>query len=153
MITSKDLSPEQIESIKSWAAEGDQLPDIQKKLKEECSLNVTYMDTRFIVLDLKIDLASEEEPEESTPEEEAASPMDPASAPAGGVKVELDQITRPGAMVSGRIVFSDGEKAAWFIDQTGRPGLETDTPGYEPSEGDLIGFETQLRELMSKGGA
>ena len=63
----------------------------------------------------------------------------------------MDQVTRPGAMVSGRITFSDGEKGAWFIDQMGRPGLDTDTPGYRPTEEDLIEFEKQLRDLMTRG--
>jgi hypothetical protein len=149
MISSKDLTPDQVEAIKSWATAGAQLPDIQGKLLEEYSLNATYMDTRFLILDLGIELESEEEEEA---DETPASPLDPAPAAPGGVTVELDELTRPGSMVSGRIVFSDGEKAVWYIDQTGRPGLETDTPGYQPVEEDLIAFETQLRALMSQEG-
>ena len=154
MISAKDLTTEQMESIKTWASEGAQLPDIQKKLTETFSLNVTYMDTRFIVLDLGVEIQSEEEPEEEKQEEEeVASPFDPADAGPGGVTVEMDQITRPGMAISGTIVFSDGERAAWFIDQMGRPGLDPTTPGYQPTEMDLMEFEKQLREIMSRGGA
>jgi hypothetical protein len=152
MISSKDLTPDQVEAIKSWATAGDQLPDIQGKLLAEYSLNATYMDTRFLILDLGIELESEEEAEETESAETPASPLDPAAPAGGAVTVELDELTRPGAMVSGRIVFSDGEKAVWFIDQTGRPGLETDTPEYQPVEEDLIEFEKQLRALMAQEG-
>ena len=64
------------------------------------------------------------------------------------MSVTLDEVTRPGAAVSGRIVFSDGEQGMWMIDQMGRPGLDTDTPGYRPSEEDLMAFEKELRRLL-----
>lgn len=155
MITAKDLSEDQIAAIKDWAAAGAQLPDIQKRLKEEHSLNVTYMDTRFLILDLGVELQSEEEASEGEESNEPApSPLDPlgAGGELGKVTVTLDEVMRPGAMVSGTIVFSDGEKAVWLIDQMGRPALEADTPGYQPTEEDLMEFEKQLRELMSQGG-
>ena len=155
MISSKDLSSEQIESLKAWAAAGDQLPAIQGKLKGEFGINATYMDTRFLVLDLGVELASEEEEEaKEASDEPAASEIletETAAPGEGSVSVELDTVTRPGAIVSGRIVFSDGEKAAWFIDQMGRPGLDTDTPGYRPTNEDLDEFEKQLRDLMARG--
>ena len=153
MISAKDLSSDQIESLKGWAASGDQLPAIQGKLKSEFDLNATYMDTRFLVLDLGIDLASEEEEsKEDAAEADPTEVLEKAAAGGDGtVSVELDSVTRPGAMVSGRITFSDGEKAAWFIDQMGRPGLDTDTAGYRPSEEDLMEFEKQLRDLMAQG--
>ena len=56
MISSKDLTPDQVEAIKSWATAGAQLPDIQGKLLDEYSLNATYMDTRFLILDFGIEL-------------------------------------------------------------------------------------------------
>jgi hypothetical protein len=34
--------------------------------------------------------------------------------PINKVSATIDQNTRPGAMVSGRVTFSDGEKASWF---------------------------------------
>jgi hypothetical protein len=152
MISAKDLSSEQIETVTSWATAGDQLPAIQGKLRTEFGLNATYMDTRFLVLDLGIELVSEEDEEEAADAPDAAAVLEKAAAAGDGtVSVELDSVTRPGAMVSGRITFSDGEKGAWFIDQMGRPGLDTDTPGYRPTEEDLIEFEKKLRELMAEG--
>ncbi|MDE0594837.1 MAG: hypothetical protein OSB65_06285, partial [Roseibacillus sp.] len=62
MISAKDLSEEQQSAMKQWAEDGSQLPDIQQRLKGQYGLNVTYMDTRLLVLDLGIDLQSEPEP-------------------------------------------------------------------------------------------
>ncbi len=62
--------------------------------------------------------------------------------------VTLDELARPESVVSGSVTFSDGESAQWFIDQMGGLDLDTTTPGYSPSEADLVEFETQLRQLL-----
>ena len=84
--------------------------------------------------------------------EASAEPSEPEADPApgagGSVTVTLDEVTQPGAAVSGRVVFSDGEKGLWMIDQMGRPGLDTETAGYRPSEEDLVAFEQELRRLL-----
>ena len=59
MISAKNLSDEQQSAVKEWAREGSQLADIQKRLKGQFGLNVTYMDTRFLVLDLGIEIQVE----------------------------------------------------------------------------------------------
>lgn len=157
MFQSKDLSDEQIETLRQWATEGDQLADLQRKMKEEFSLNVTYMDMRFVVLDLGLEIQSPEEPEE--PEEEKKEEVEAEiaeeptpSAGLGGVSVTLDQITSPGAMVSGRVTFSDGENGRWMIDQMGRPSLDPDTAGYQPTQEDLVAFQNELRQALEGGG-
>ena len=167
MISAKDLSEEQQSAMKQWAEDGSQLSDIQQRLKGQFGLDVTYMDTRLLVLDLGIDLQSapapapapEPEPGSEGPEAESAENDSPAettpdpSAPdqaglSGRLQVTTDEMARPGAIVSGSVTFSDGEKAAWMIDETGRPGLEPDTPDYQPTEPDLIEFEKHLRVLL-----
>ena len=157
MFQSKDLSDEQGEALRKWAAEGDQLADLQRKLKDEFALNVTYMDMRFVVLDLGLEIQSQEEPEEEQPEkseaEAAIKEVEDAAAEMGGlVSVTVDQITTPGSMVSGKVNFSDGEKGRWMIDQMGRPSLDPDTPGYQPSQEDLMDFQTELRAALESGG-
>jgi len=158
MINANDLTDEQRTAVAGWAEEGAQLAGIQKRLAREFGLKLTYMETRFLVLDMGIELQAEET-EEETDAAEAARPeevspssgildADEGGAPAGAVTVTTDQLTRPGAVVSGAVVFSDGEKATWFIDRMGRPGLETATPGYRPSEADLIAFEDELRRVL-----
>ncbi|NNM28823.1 MAG: hypothetical protein HKO57_04835 [Akkermansiaceae bacterium] len=156
-MNAKDLSEEQVATIRGWAESGAGLSEIQRKLVDDLGLNATYMDTRFLVLDLGIELKAEEpSPEEPGTGEEA--PAGDAGAPAtpeealvgqgGSVTVTTDQVARPGAMVSGSVTFSDGEKGVWFIDQMGRPGLDPDTPGYQPSEADLDAFEHELRKAL-----
>ena len=84
MISSKDLTPEQVAALKSWASQGDQLPDIQAKLKEEFGLNTTYMDTRFLVLDLGIEIQKDEEEASAAPVDDLVSPEPAESAGGGG---------------------------------------------------------------------
>lgn len=149
MISASQLTAEQVETIKGWAEAGEQMAGIQRRLGEEFGLSATYMDTRFLILDLGLELQDEgagEEPPEPEPEVVA----DPAAT--GAVSVLLDEITKPGAVVSGRITFSDGERGLWWIDSTGRPGMDLDTAGYRPSEPDLMVFETELRRLLEQGG-
>lgn len=155
MFQSKDLSEEQIEKLRQWTAEGEQLADLQRKMKEEFSLNVTYMDMRFVVLDLGLEIQSEEEPE---PEEPAEQADDSAVAPealgggAGEVSITVDNIAVPGAMVSGGVNFSDGERGRWMIDEMGRPSLDPDTVGYQPTRDDLVAFQNELRKALSEEG-
>ncbi len=52
MINPDQLSPEQIQSIRTWAEEGLDLNAIQKKLHEELNIKLTFMDTRFLLQDL-----------------------------------------------------------------------------------------------------
>ena len=141
MFSASQLSDEEKETIHAWAAAGDQLPEIQKKLVSELGHNVTFMDTRFLVLDLGVEIQS---PEEDEPEEEAA----PERVATGEVSVTVDELVRPGMMISGRVTFADGEPALWGLDQIGRLSLDADTAGYQPSEEDMMAFQTKLREQI-----
>jgi hypothetical protein len=114
-------------------------------MKEDFGLSVTYMDTRFAVLDLGIELA-EEKKEEPAPE------ISETPIPTGEVTVTMDSIAAPGALVSGKAVFSDGESAIWMLDQAGRPSLDPNTPGYSPNETDILEFQKQLRALIESTG-
>jgi hypothetical protein len=64
----------------------------------------------------------------------------------------MDSITLPGALVSGKATFSDGQTAIWMLDQTGRLGLDPDSPGYRPNQQDMMEFQVQLRNLMRSSG-
>ena len=150
MFSTSKLTPDQVESLNQLAARGGTMSDIQRHLKDEFGISITYMDTRFLVLDLGIELIEEtkEAPkQESMPGADAGQP-----APAGKVTVTLDSLTLPGALVSGKVTFSDGETAVWMLDQMGRPGLDPDTAGYRPSEPDIMEFQAQLRMLLQKSG-
>lgn len=145
MFSSKQLSEDQIAAIKSWAADGAQLPEIQKKITEDFKLTVTYMDTRFAILDLGIELV---EPKKEQPAPEITE----APVVTGKTTVTMDSIAVSGTMVSGRVVFSDGETALWSLDETGRPSLDPAKPDYQPIQEDIVEFQTQLRALIQSTG-
>jgi hypothetical protein len=50
------LTPEQKQAVASWVAAGDNLSVVQKKLTEQFKLSMTYMDVRFLVDDLGLEL-------------------------------------------------------------------------------------------------
>lgn len=52
-----NLSEDQKEKVRAWAENGATLNDIQKRLKDELGIGMTYMDVRFLVSDLEIVLA------------------------------------------------------------------------------------------------
>lgn len=50
------LTPEQTNAVASWVAAGDSLSTVQKKLLEQFQVSMTYMDVRFLVDDLNLQL-------------------------------------------------------------------------------------------------
>lgn len=150
------LTPEQISKVSAWVAEGATLSQIQERLSSQLGVSMTYMDVRFLVDDLNLALIEKEEPKK--PEEAAAeaAPAEAAApAPAAGagvVTVEVDTIAQPHAMVSGHVTFSDGEKADWYIDHQGRPGMAARTPGYRPTPQDITDFQVKLDAALRQAG-
>ena len=73
------LTPEQEKALRQWAAEGASLSDLQARLASEFDLHPSYMDVRFLVLDLGIDLA--ERPKPNPTDIVGAAPATPAAEP------------------------------------------------------------------------
>lgn len=150
------LEDAQKQRVAEWIADGMKLSEIQSKLDAEFGVRMTYMEVRFLMDDLSLKPVDPVPP----PEEPAAAaqtagePPDAGEAPAGlgGVSVSVDHVTRPGSVVSGRVTFSDGVASEWYLDQMGRLGLVPSTPGYKPSEEDVMSFQTQLQQQLSKQG-
>lgn len=159
------LNEEQKSSVARWVADGASVAEVQKRLEEEFSLRPTYMDVRFLIDDLELSLKDKTPP--PSPEDDGgiggrASAPEPAETelidedvPAGGggkVSVSIDKITKPGALVSGTVVFGDANKAQWFLDQTGRLALNPSTPGHKPSQADVMAFQRELQSLIEQQG-
>ena len=72
-----DLSPEQQELVRAWAAQGDSISDIQTKLASECGVHLSYMETRFLLLDLSVALAERNAKKEAPAPVPAASELEP----------------------------------------------------------------------------
>lgn len=190
------LSPEQRAAVSQWVAAGDSLAVIQRKLTEELKLSMTYMEVRFLVDDLGLELKSpapakpavvapppgpaeppakkglfdklkdavtgkpdeddEPLPLEPEPVDETAPadlpPEEPAAGGLANVKVEVDRLTRPGALVSGAVTFSDGTSAKWAMDQYGRLMLDAANKSYKPSQADIQAFQTELGAQLQRLG-
>ncbi|HMD59814.1 MAG TPA: hypothetical protein VKG78_00190 [Opitutaceae bacterium] len=165
------LNPDQKKAVSEWVAAGDSLYTVQKKLAEELKVSMTYMDVRFLVDDLNLQLKDPEPkadasdvgkagpaPEkkgfiEKAKEKLGLSPGGPAgpdegmdAPPPSAVRVTVDKVTlNPSAMASGTVTFGDGVTAKWMVDHQGRPGLlEMSKPGYRPSAADAQAFMQEL---------
>jgi hypothetical protein len=154
------------ELIRQWLGEGATLSEVQKRLKSECGISMTYMDLRLLVLDIGAEIKDTPQPpkpkaaptapqdaeEIAVDDDDGGQPEDLPPESGAGVQLSVDQIVVPGAMVSGNVVFSDGERARWLIDQTGRFGLEPSTPGYRPTDDDLRSLQIALRAELQRLG-
>lgn len=146
-----ELTPDQKDTVSRWVAEGLGLSDIQKRLKDELNLNLTFMDVRFLVSDLELQLKAPT-PDEQKEDLSADASLDATDDEQGDVKVEKDSVIRPGYAASGSVKFSDGKTAQWFIDPMGQLGLEPPEPGYQPPEADVEEFQVQLRNVLQGPG-
>jgi hypothetical protein len=165
-----NLDDSQRKKVTEWIAQGLQLSEIQNRLNSELGLRMTYMEVRLLVDDLKLTPKDVErvKPSQSPLTAPAAAPTskqpataksvagapqspEPAAGP-GGVSVSVDTLARPGAVVSGKVTFSDGNKAEWYLDQAGRLGLVAEKPGYRPPAADVQQFQAALESELSKMG-
>ena len=155
-----NLDESQRKKVAAWIADGATISQIQSRLASELNQKLTYMEVRFLVDDLKLTPKDPEPPKVAAPVAEAAKPVDKKNSPPpteppgarGGVSVTVDQLARPGAIVSGKVTFSDGNTAAWQIDQTGQLGLIPPKPGYRPPASDVQPFQMALEAELSKLG-
>jgi hypothetical protein len=158
-----NLTEEQRQRVAAWISQGAKLSEIQTRLASEFGIKVTYMEARFLVDDLKLTPKDPEPPKVTVPEAKPAAPAPapgqalPGNEPAlpvvgGKVSVSVDQIARPGAIVSGKVTFSDGETADWYLDQTGRLGVVPKQQGYKPSPADVQDFQLALQQEVAKLG-
>jgi hypothetical protein len=159
------LNDEQKKTVTQWVKDGSSLSEVQKRLAETFGLRLTYIDVRLLVLDLGVNVKdpkaappapkpvapAEALADESLPGEDAACAPPPLPG-SGSVSVDVDRIMRPGALVSGTVVFSDGVKATWALDQMGRLALGAENKTYRPSAEDIQQFQQAIaRELQKRG--
>jgi hypothetical protein len=165
------LTPEQLKMVSEWVAAGDNLYAVQKKLAEQLRISMTYMDVRFLVDDLnlqlkdpapKADASDVSKGPPARPAAEAKGIVDKAGEKAGpadgdadeadggqppsGVRVTVDKVNlNPNAMASGTVTFAGGVSGKWILDLQGRPGLvEVSQPGYRPSPAEAQAFMQEL---------
>src|SRR5208282_2174255 len=154
-----NLDEAQRQRVTAWILQGAKLSEIQTRLAAELNLKFTYMEVRFLVDDLKLTPKDPEPPKVVTPPAAAPAkltaeknPAPEGTLPASGVSVSVDQIAKPGAIVSGKVTFSDGQTADWILDQTGRLGVVPKQQGYKPSAADVQQFQAALQTELTRMG-
>lgn len=170
------LTNAQKEAVAGWFAAGASLDEIQKRLKAEFDVHMTYLDVRLLVAELPQPVEPEEPapattealastesegpPDAEVPEMSEEAPkrydLDAPDADKGesvpDVAVTVDALMIPGTMASGEVTFSDGTKGKWYVDRQGRLGLGDLPEGYRPSQTDGVIFQQRLMEaLQAKG--
>ena len=165
--------------ITDWIQAGLKLSDIQNRMASELEVRMTYMEVKMLLAELELKPKDQERPKVAAPlgsdpagpanpvgmaAAESSSPadgllhpdgmtQDPGSAIGGGkVAVSVDTLTRAGALVSGKVTFSDQKTADWYLDQQGRLGFAPTEKGYRPNQIDLMTFQTELQTQLAKLG-
>lgn len=164
------LDDAQKRQVAEWIQQGLKLSEIQSLIISQLGVTLTYMEVRFLVDDLKVMPKDPEPVKAPEPAPAPAAPAAPAPAPApaavpthnldepaapagtGSVSVSVDQLARPGALVSGKVKFSDGQTADWSLDQMGRLGLVPQQKGYRPSPTDVQLFQQGLQDELARMG-
>jgi hypothetical protein len=164
-----NLDDSQRIKVAEWIKQGLKLAEIQNRLVSELGVKMTYMEVRLLVDDLKLVPKDVEVPKASgvlaggsvpssggahraAPDPKTVKKAEPGPAAPGGVSVTVDQLARPGAVVSGKVTFSDGNRAEWYLDQAGRLGLVAQQPGYRPPAADVQQFQAALETELAKMG-
>jgi hypothetical protein len=168
-----NLDDAQKQKVAEWIKQDLTLSQIQGKLASELDIHMTYMEVRFLMDDLKLNPKDKARAVTMMPTGPAGSsaaaatvgnkgsgpaPGSPAAigqqppAAGGGVSLSVDHLARPGALVSGKVTFSDGNSAEWYLDQMGRLGLVPAQQGYRPPQQDLQAFQVQLQDELQKLG-
>ncbi len=143
-----ELTADQKTALAGWVREGISLSEIQKRLETQFGLRITYLDLRFLLDDLGLEIQSKPSAPPTPPPTPAAT--DPKKP--GQVQVRIDKVTRPDALVSGSVTFSDGVTAQWHLDQLGRLALSPSQPGYKPTRHDLREFQHALSKAVEQAG-
>jgi hypothetical protein len=121
------LTPEQKQAVASWVAAGDNLSNVQQKLREQFQLSMTYMDVRFLVDDLNLELKDPKPPVKTN--DLAKAPPAPVSGDASGAKKGfLDKVKE-------KVGLGAKDDAA---------GVESDLAGEENLEADDIPAEADI---------
>ena len=156
------LTEEQKQEVVRWIAEGQKLADVQRRLADEFDVRLTYMEARFLIDDLQL---TPQDPPEPAPKPQPApggpastadtilpGPLDAPPSGLGKVALQVDEITKAGTIVSGTVTFTDGGKAAWYLDQMGQLGMNPEQPGYRPPEPDINEFQIALDKELTRLG-
>lgn len=177
-----NLDDAQTARVREWINQGLKVAEIQTRLSDELGLRLTYMEARLLLDDLQLrpkDAPARPAASAASglvggtpgggagagtgggPGAALTTPggppdkADPAGTapPSGGqVSVSVDNLARPGALVSGKVTFRDGQAADWQLDQFGRLAVVPKKQGYKPSQADVMDFQAELESTLARLG-
>lgn len=140
------LTEDQIAFVKQSINDGADISEVQSALSSKFNIHLTYIDTRLLIDDLELELhAGNDEQHADIP---TISSENIEDEDCSKVRVDVDSVVRPGAMLNGSVVFSDGKKASWSIDNFGRLSIKPEMQGYRPTESDLVEFQKIIQEKI-----
>ena len=158
------LNEQQKIAVADWAKEGCSLSEIQRRLAQQFNVTMTYIDVRLLVIELGASIKEQPKPAkpadlqstaavpDALAEDDGMADLEPEPA-AGGVSVEIDRVVRAGSVISGTVVFSDGVRASWALDQMGRLALNAaNQKDYRPSQADAQSFQQAVVKELRKHG-
>lgn len=136
------LTPEQKETVAAWIAAGDNLSSVQKKLRDQFSVTMTYMDVRFLVDDLNLAL------KDPTPKVDATDVSKPAP--------QANATRMPSPQGNARSEAGDDEAEADALPADGTldedEDLQGDEPGDQPPDG-AVGVTVEVDKVTLNPGA
>ena len=135
--------------VRKLLTQGQTLSQIQDYLSKEKGDSITYMELRLLLSEMPdAKLPEKEFPKVVLPPE---PPAGAAPAAAGGkLSISIDQMPSPGSMLSGYARFASGAKAHWFLDETGRLGMEPELGSGKATPADMQEFTTELRRMLQQ---
>lgn len=124
------LAPEQSTAVKSWVAAGASIADVQKRLLEEFKLSLTFRDTRFLIDDLGLDIA--------TP---APKPAVPPPVPP----------TKPSTTAARRPAPGTAQEAELVDEDEAFDDTADDFPAEEPAPAGPSSVKVEIDRIMRPG--
>ena len=138
-------------------AKGTGLSELQNLVNEKFNQHLTYMEIRIIASGLQVDWnandpkAAAAAKEKAKREEEAkkaeAEAAEGAARGTGKTTVTVNKINPPGTVASGTVTFASGSTADWYVDQTGRPGIDN-LKGNPPTREEAQAFMMELQKIL-----
>ncbi|OIO58989.1 MAG: hypothetical protein COZ46_04015 [Verrucomicrobia bacterium CG_4_10_14_3_um_filter_43_23] len=157
-----NLTKKQKQQIVEWVKEGNDVSSIQNLIHKNWEISLTHMDVRFIIDDLDLNLEDHAHKSVRAEDVEDHSGHTPIPFPgvskeesmdvSGGVEITVDDVQRPGTILSGAVTFTDGNTCTWQLDELGRLGLIPPYTGYEPHQSDINHFQQLIQAELEKMG-
>lgn len=117
------LTPEQKAAVSGWIAAGENLSAVQKKLREQFSVSMTYMEVRFLVDDLNLNL---KDPAPKADATDVTKPMPAPGTRTPGPAPARSQTAGPAAAGADEDLVPADDSAA--------PGDDADDDAFDESE-------------------